>query len=653
MALTEDSKVYACGSNSQGQLGTGNFKSNFLFEKVVFPQPDESIKKIAAGQHSAAISNTGDLYIWGTLPFAEFLKPHKISFDATNPFVDVSIGYGFGCAIDVAGKAYTWGENEQGELGLRDFDPKDEISIVHSLDGKRVTTIACGGKFSIALGITVMHQVNTLQSYIAENCQTADSKKRLAVPTLHKTPESRKSITHHQMDRSIDISQEGGQKVDFNSKYRESVNLQHMRGQDEKRRSIGKENHNKSEINRERSISPCLGISGIVRRKTPPPETHLNSQIDREYNNDGDGKRSKRLDGRSMSRSRLHLKPNIDMSFEKPEQGPGRDLVEVKRTHEDDKRALQKVHQSFQEDRSQRNFISKSREVNKLSLSGIDNIVDDDEKTEGRESHKRESKRSGRTTLKKKNDNKEKEFQELIEYLKRENTILKENTEDLKRQLRQYERSHSDGISKQDRVLQRRYEKLEREYSVLENEFAMGKEAVNALKRNIEEEREHNGQYLKELEEQRAIMLKLEIEIRRIKERGDTKKGNISDIEKERDALKIKNEELQEKIAQNSQDFNEVLEQKDEEIEGIKNTFTTVQETIEQMDQALKRMIKEEKEHRELIINLEKEKEEKIKMVAALEVKLRDSQVRVQQAEKLNQNLKDQFENIIKVYETQ
>ena len=57
------------------------------------------MRKVAAGSFSASISEIGDLYIWGSGVFGEFLTPHRVKtiHGATS---DVSIGYHFGIALN-------------------------------------------------------------------------------------------------------------------------------------------------------------------------------------------------------------------------------------------------------------------------------------------------------------------------------------------------------------------------------------------------------------------------------------------------------------------------------------------------------------------------------------------------------------------------
>jgi X-linked retinitis pigmentosa GTPase regulator len=82
------------------------------------------MKTIRAGSFSASISHdTGDLYVWGSGVFGEFLTPHRVK-TINGITTDVAIGNHFGVAINKEGTLYTWGHNNSGELGQGDFEER-------------------------------------------------------------------------------------------------------------------------------------------------------------------------------------------------------------------------------------------------------------------------------------------------------------------------------------------------------------------------------------------------------------------------------------------------------------------------------------------------------------------------------------------------
>lgn len=153
LVLTRSGRVYSMGGNNVGQLGTGTKRSSAVPTRVK-ELDSASIVKIAAGNHSAAVTERGELYVWGTSLFGEFLVPTLFSPSGVSA-EEVSIGGSFGAIIDRRGSLYTWGSNASGELGMGDFEAKSKPTLAKGLQGKAVTAISCGGSYAIALGKTI------------------------------------------------------------------------------------------------------------------------------------------------------------------------------------------------------------------------------------------------------------------------------------------------------------------------------------------------------------------------------------------------------------------------------------------------------------------------------------------------------------------
>ena len=110
------------GGNSFGQLGIGS-KQNEYHPTKVRDLEGIYIKKISCGHHTAALSDRGELYIWGSGIFGEFIAPQKV-ISLKYPVKDVEIGGCFGAAVDTNGMIWTWGSNTSGELGVGDYEPR-------------------------------------------------------------------------------------------------------------------------------------------------------------------------------------------------------------------------------------------------------------------------------------------------------------------------------------------------------------------------------------------------------------------------------------------------------------------------------------------------------------------------------------------------
>lgn len=156
--LNSKGQVLATGGNSFGQLGLGNKKSSSMFEYVK-GLDGVYILKIACGYHSAAVSDAGELFVWGSGTFGEYLTPHKMYFQ--DKVKDVSIGGTFSVVYLQDRNVYSWGNNTNGELGVNDFEPRSSPTLIQALKGKKLNLLACGGNFCIALGNNVIGRSKT------------------------------------------------------------------------------------------------------------------------------------------------------------------------------------------------------------------------------------------------------------------------------------------------------------------------------------------------------------------------------------------------------------------------------------------------------------------------------------------------------------
>jgi X-linked retinitis pigmentosa GTPase regulator len=150
--LTTSNKVYMAGGNSFGQLGLGTKKNCSRFEKVEYLD-NVNIIKVCCTNYTAALSDKGYLYVWGSTGLGECSIPNRLT---TTQVKDVSIGTNFGIAIDFNNNLLGWGTNLNGEIGIEDCESKVIPTIIPSLKCKNIKQVACGGKFCISLGTDIL-----------------------------------------------------------------------------------------------------------------------------------------------------------------------------------------------------------------------------------------------------------------------------------------------------------------------------------------------------------------------------------------------------------------------------------------------------------------------------------------------------------------
>ncbi|MGE5364504.1 MAG: T9SS type A sorting domain-containing protein [Bacteroidota bacterium] len=177
VALDNDGKVYAWGTNSLGQLGNDQkyVEKNSLPVAVYIGTStskgelyDKKVTAIAAGQsHTVALADNGKVYAWGLCgngPLGNGISTNEIM---TKPVAVNTTGELYGktitaiaagsshtIALDDNGKVYTWGYNAYGQLGNNSTTNSAvpvAVNTTGELNGKTITAIAAGQSHTVAL----------------------------------------------------------------------------------------------------------------------------------------------------------------------------------------------------------------------------------------------------------------------------------------------------------------------------------------------------------------------------------------------------------------------------------------------------------------------------------------------------------------------
>ena len=201
LVLTRKGRVYAMGGNSFGQLGIGNRRSQSSPVLINYLE-GKFIKQIACGNFSAALSDRGDLYVWGTGSFGEFNLPSKM-LGFSEPIRFVSLGGSFGVAVDTKSNVYSWGNNRSGELGLGDSEIRKYPVLVNSLSGRDVKVLSCGDNFCIALARDVYAKNDFSQTMNLSSISKNESFHRSDLDPSFKTsrPTQERSKSNHSEHR--------------------------------------------------------------------------------------------------------------------------------------------------------------------------------------------------------------------------------------------------------------------------------------------------------------------------------------------------------------------------------------------------------------------------------------------------------------------
>ncbi|XP_058089879.1 ultraviolet-B receptor UVR8 isoform X3 [Magnolia sinica] len=153
LAVTMDGEVQSWGRNQNGQLGLGTTEDSLVPQKIQAFQ-GIAVKMIAAGaEHTAAVTEDGDLYGWGWGRYGNLglgdrndrLLPGKVSA------VEISGGWRHTMAITSDGKLYGWGWNKFGQVGVGDNVDHCSPAQVKFSHEQKVVQISCGWRHTLAV----------------------------------------------------------------------------------------------------------------------------------------------------------------------------------------------------------------------------------------------------------------------------------------------------------------------------------------------------------------------------------------------------------------------------------------------------------------------------------------------------------------------
>lgn len=170
-AITSTGRVFTWGSGASGQLGNGTqTQSEFPYEITDLFDLDEgeTILDIElGGGHAIAYSSNNRVFTWGFNNNGQLGSGDNIDqlipFDITSQFVfveseniiDVAIGYNHTALLTSSGRMFIWGQNDDGQLGngseVSSVTPLELTSTFSLVDDETIKMISLGNHFSSAL----------------------------------------------------------------------------------------------------------------------------------------------------------------------------------------------------------------------------------------------------------------------------------------------------------------------------------------------------------------------------------------------------------------------------------------------------------------------------------------------------------------------
>jgi hypothetical protein len=151
--LKQNGKVFACGYNSNGQLGD-NSTSNRNYIDAVNGENNsgflDSINAISSGlHHNIALKWDSTVWTWGN----SSLFPVKVN--GLSKIVAISSNDNNNLALKSDGTVWSWGNNSQGQLGIGSYSQPALPAKVINVGGvgflTNIVSIACGDQHAFAI----------------------------------------------------------------------------------------------------------------------------------------------------------------------------------------------------------------------------------------------------------------------------------------------------------------------------------------------------------------------------------------------------------------------------------------------------------------------------------------------------------------------
>ncbi|XP_028033518.1 probable E3 ubiquitin-protein ligase HERC2 [Bombyx mandarina] len=159
LCITDDDNVWSWGDGDYGKLGRGGSDGCKLPMRIDCLKGLRVIKVECGSQFSVALCQCGSVYTWGKGDYHRLghgsyehvRRPMRVTGMQGKMIVSIATGSLHCVACTDTGEVYTWGDNDEGQLGDGTTLAAQRPRLLMALQGKRVTKVACGSAHTVAL----------------------------------------------------------------------------------------------------------------------------------------------------------------------------------------------------------------------------------------------------------------------------------------------------------------------------------------------------------------------------------------------------------------------------------------------------------------------------------------------------------------------
>ncbi|VEN50261.1 unnamed protein product [Callosobruchus maculatus] len=160
LCITDDDNVWSWGDGDYGKLGRGGSDGCKIPMKIESLAGLGVVKVECGSQFSVALTRSGSVYTWGKGDYHRLghgsgdhvRRPKKVAALQGKKIVSIATGSLHCVACSDEGEVFTWGDNDEGQLGDGTTNAIQRPRLVTHLqtNAKKITSVACGSAHTLA-----------------------------------------------------------------------------------------------------------------------------------------------------------------------------------------------------------------------------------------------------------------------------------------------------------------------------------------------------------------------------------------------------------------------------------------------------------------------------------------------------------------------
>ncbi|KAF4026258.1 hypothetical protein G4228_018565 [Cervus hanglu yarkandensis] len=158
LCLTDDDTVWSWGDGDYGKLGRGGSDGCKVPMKIDSLTGLGVVKVECGSQFSVALTKSGAVYTWGKGDYHRLghgsddhvRRPRQVQGLQGKKVIAIATGSLHCVCCSEDGEVYTWGDNDEGQLGDGTTNAIQRPRLVAALQGKKVNRVACGSAHTLA-----------------------------------------------------------------------------------------------------------------------------------------------------------------------------------------------------------------------------------------------------------------------------------------------------------------------------------------------------------------------------------------------------------------------------------------------------------------------------------------------------------------------